>query len=75
MIKEFKKLAGDENIVKEFDLSKPESILNETLESVASTIDQKLSSSPPKKYSFFVIDTKKSISAPNYYHNYSSFNQ
>jgi hypothetical protein len=74
MIKEFKKLAGDENIVKEFDLSKPESILNETLESVASTIDQKLSSSLPKKYSFFVID-KKSISAPNYYHNYSSFNQ
>ena len=49
MIKEFKKLAGDENIVKEFDLSKPDSILNETLDSVALTIDKKLNSSLSKK--------------------------
>jgi hypothetical protein len=54
MIKEFKKLAGDDNIVKEFDLSKPESILKETMDSVASTIDKKLKTSLPKKYIFFL---------------------
>jgi hypothetical protein len=53
MIKQFKKFAGDENIVKEFDLSKPESILKETVDSVASTIDKKLNSSLPEKYNFF----------------------
>ena len=55
MIKQFKKFAGDENIVKEFDLSKPESILKETVDSVASTIDKKLKSSLPKKYKHFLF--------------------
>jgi hypothetical protein len=49
MIEQFKILAGDENIVKEFDLSNPENILTQTVESIDSTISEKLKSAIPRR--------------------------
>jgi hypothetical protein len=49
MIAQFKILAGDENIVKEFDLSDPENILKQTVESIDSTIGSKLKSAIPRR--------------------------
>jgi hypothetical protein len=48
MIEQFKILAGDENIVKEIDLSHPENIFKETVESIDATIGEKLKSAIPQ---------------------------
>jgi hypothetical protein len=59
MLKAFKKLVGDDHIVKEFDLSKPDSIFQETVESIASTIDKKLNSEIPRRYiKLFILISK-----------------
>ena len=42
MISTIRLLMGDEQIVKEFDLNKPENILNETVSSVSTSIKHKL---------------------------------
>jgi hypothetical protein len=61
MLKAFKKLVGDDHIVKEFDLSKPDSIFQETVESIASTIDKKLNSEIPRRYIILYFNIKNFV--------------
>ena len=51
MMEAFRKLANDENIVKEFDLLKPENILKETIDNISKTVELKLgpSAKPPRR--------------------------
>ena len=52
MVSAFKDLVSDPNIIKEFDLANPESILNETIDSIDKTVEKKLesASAPPRRY-------------------------
>ena len=51
MMEAFRKLANDENIVREFDLLKPENILKETIDNISKTVELKLgpSAKPPRR--------------------------
>ena len=51
MVEVFRKLVDDKNIVKEFDLTKPENILKETIDSISQTVKQKQeqAAEPPRR--------------------------
>ena len=51
MVEVFRKLADDKNIVKEFDLTKPQNILKETIESISKTVKlkQEQVAEPPRR--------------------------
>jgi len=52
MVLAFRSIMEDKDIIKEFDLTKPEKIFKETVDSISKTIEAKLEqmAEPPRRY-------------------------